>query len=206
MGVPFHARRPAPSRRLPPASSSFLVATREVVSEAPAMAWRGAGRRRPRRRRAPPRATDPREGPRGRHPPRRAPRTSCRARQSDDRGRIIHPRSTRVLAPFSSSGGGEGAVSRRGCAYRDRGRHAPEPAANARLEATGAVRAFLPPAPPPALGAGPVTTRPNSLMRSRPKGTFLAKSADDQLLKCYLLSVSVLTEYALIHYPFAVWR
>ena len=162
MGVPFHARRPAPSRRLPPASSSFSVATREVVSEAPAMAWRGAGRRRPRRRRAPPRATDPREGPRGRHPPRRAPRTSCRARQSDDRGRIIHPRSTRVLAPFSSSGGGEGAVSRRGCAYRDRGRHAPGPAANARLEATGAVRAFLPPAPPPALGAGPVTTRPNS--------------------------------------------
>ena len=162
MGVPFHARRPAPSRRLPPASSSFLVATREVVSEAPAMAWRGAGHHRPRRRRAPPRATDPREGPRGRHPPRRAPRTSCRARQSDDRGRIIHPRSTRVLAPFSSSGGGEGAVSRRGCAYRDRGRHAPGPAANARLEATGAVRAFLPPAPPPALGAGPVTTRPNS--------------------------------------------
>jgi hypothetical protein len=162
MGVPFHARRPAPSRRLPPASSSFLGATREVVSEAPAMAWRGAGRRRPRRRRAPPRATDPREGPRGRHPPRRAPRTSCRARQSDDRGRIIHPRSTRVLAPFSSSGGGEGAVSRRGCAYRDRGQHAPGPAANARLEATGAVRAFLPPAPPPALGAGPVTTRPNS--------------------------------------------
>ena len=162
MDVPFHARRPAPSRRLPPASSSFSVATREVVSEAPAMAWRGAGRRRPRRRRAPPRATDPREGPRGRHPPRRAPRTSCRARQSDDRGRIIHPRSTRVLAPFSSSGGGEGAVSRRGCAYRDRGRHAPGPAANARLEATGAVRAFLPPAPPPALGAGPVTTRPNS--------------------------------------------
>lgn len=162
MGVPFHARRPAPSRRLPPASSSFLVATREVVSEAPAMAWRGAGRRRPRRRRAPPRATDSREGPRGRHPPRRAPRTSCRARQSDDRGRIIHPRSTRVLAPFSSSGGGEGAVSRRGCAYRDRGQHAPGPAAYARLEATGAVRAFLPPAPPPALGAGPVTTRPNS--------------------------------------------
>ena len=94
-------------------------------------------------------------------------------------------------------------MSRRGCAYGDRGQHAPGPAANARLEATGAVRAFLPPAPPPALGAGPVTTRPNSL-RSRPKGTFLAKSETTNF--CDLVSVSVLTEYALIGYPFAVCR
>ena len=121
MGVPFHARRPAPSRRLPPASSSFSVATREVVSEAPAMAWRGAGRRRPRRRRAPPRATDPREGPRGRHPPRRAPRTSCRARQSDDRGRIIHPRSsTSARSFFLERGWGGCRVATRVCVPRPR--------------------------------------------------------------------------------------
>lgn len=121
MGVPFHARRPAPSRRLPPASSSFLGATREVVSEAPAMAWRGAGRRRPRRRRAPPRATDPREGPRGRHPPRRAPRTSCRARQSDDRGRIIHPRSsTSARSFFLERGWGGCRVATRVCVPRPR--------------------------------------------------------------------------------------
>ena len=95
-------------------------------------------------------------------------------------------------------------MSRRGCAYRDRGRHAPGPAANARLEATGAVRAFLPPAPPPALGAGPVTTRPNS-HEIETKRNF-PREIRRRPNFCYLLSVSVLTEYALIHYPFAVWR
>ena len=149
-----------------------MAMTMAEVSSATEWAWTGPAHRLPRRRRAPPRVTGPREGPRGRHRPRRAahrqPRRSCRPAVRA-RGIIIDG-----LPPFfslSARGGGEGAEPRRESATLDPARRRAGSTRDTRPRLRSRLAPSLLRRRLPRTALGPVV-RPRAENSRRPKGTF----------------------------------